>query len=228
MFGGSCGSILPASTLTLTVPPTTARQPVPDEMSQRGLLGSAACALAALLIIGCSSGEGSSTPSSSPATGAPTTSLEESATPPALIFQNAFNLFNVQVPVPSGWTMSGEQSLVSLTPPGGAQASYGFSLMFVGPSPAIALNGNCGGGTPQQRVGPATLAGHAGSYETYCTGSWTALLPTADGKSTWAWDYLGATGLESGPDESTFMAVLQAFTAPSVPPKPTNAPTLTS
>jgi hypothetical protein len=201
-----------------------ALQRVPEEMSHRALLRNAACALAALLIMGCTSNGGSSTTSSSSATGAPSSTVEQSATPQALTFQTALNLYDVQVPVPSGWTMSGEQSLVSLVPPGGGQEL--FQLMFVSVPPAVALDGNCGDGTPPQRQGPITLVGHVNSYEFYCPltnvvqGTWTALFPTAAGNWTWAWDYLGATGLESGPDASTFMSVLQAFPAPNVPTKP--------
>lgn len=158
------------------------------------------------------------------ATPAPNQSSQSSPTI-SLTVQHAGNLYDVPVPVPIGWTIEGHQDLVAVRPPGHTDQS--FLLMFFNRPPSDASQGFCQGSTPAC-MGPSTVAGHQGSYEGYrpptslVQGAWSVFLPTSDGNSTWLWEYLGATGLGSGPDAPTFIAVLQAFTAPMPPnPKPT-------
>ena len=123
--------------------------------------------------------------------------------------------------------MEGEQDLVRVRPIG--NGSQFFLLMFFSRPPTNASVGFCRLSSPGC-MGPINLAGHEASYEGYrppssvTQGTWTAFLPTNDGNATWLWEYMGATGLEAGPDAATFLAVLQAFTAPS-PPRNTPQPT---
>ncbi len=222
----------PPATLERAMATLTAAKPAPSRhVPALQLIGNAAAILVLLLVTACNSG-GGPTSSRSPAPTTSTPPIQITATPPPIIFQTAANLFGVQIPVPSGWTLSGAQDVVSLQPAGGG--ADGFVLTFMSYPPATALSGNCAGGAPPEHAGPVTVAGHAGPYETYCPsqisgqGAWTVRLPTADGTGSWVWDYLGATGLESGPDAETFEAVLQAFAAPDVPQKPTQSPTPTS
>jgi hypothetical protein len=145
-----------------------------------------------------------------------------------LRIQRALPLFDAPIPVPSGWTMELRRGDAAVLRPeaGGSQS---FTVSFSNPAASDPSLGICQGSIATDRVGPVTLAGHPGSYEYYCPpvegtlGRWTVALPTADG-SAWRWDYLGATGLESGPDADAFVAVLEAFTAPNPTRKPTPSP----
>ncbi len=176
-------------------------------------------ALASLVACGSSA-----TTSGSPSSPATTVASQLSATPPGLAFETASNLNDIQVPVPDGWRMSWIQDLVTLSPPDGTKG--GFELGYFS-GPLSSADVNCGTETPSSVAGPTTLAEHATSYEFYCPpvgadkGSWIALLPSTQGTLTWRWDYLGATGLGSGDYAEEFMAVLQAFSAPNLNPKPT-------
>jgi hypothetical protein len=165
----------------------------------------------------------------------PTTPTASSSQPTrtslGFTLQTAFNLYGIQVPVPDGWTMSGVQDLVSLSPPDGTRVQFVLSYMN---GPLSAVDVNCGNETPSGAAGPSAVAGHAGSYQFYCPAvaadqsSWMALLASAQGTSAWRWDYLGATGLGSGDYSTEFMTVLQAFSAPSLNSKPTPTPTFVS
>lgn len=187
-------------------------------MSRHPLCGLAGALASGVLIVGCGSNAVRETTPTSTAT----TTVGPSSV--NLTFEAVPNLWGVEVPVPEGWILSGVQDLVSVTPVDGA--GRGFNLTFIFSPAAVAARGECGGGVSPALTGPVTIAGHNGAYETYCPaggatpGAWSVFLPATSGIGTWLWTYLGATGLESGPDAATFLAVLHAFTAAPAQTKP--------
>ncbi len=128
-------------------------------------------------------------------------------------------LLGVTLPVPEGWAIEENQGSgeAVLTPP--LIIAHGPRITvrkLAGQASSKAPSIDCGSRQQQPALGPVTIAGHDGSYESLCPGTligpeWTVLLTASKGRAWWQLTYMGAPAIGRGTLAASFLAILAAF-----------------